>query len=124
MFTWLVGRKHILTWDQLQKRGFSGPPRCSLCNQDGKDQEHLLNGSRIAQYQWENTRELFRKRERNSQDIIQTLFNWGEGQFQSSVVRRAWNMVVGFNVWNIWKERNGRIFQGKIYTPEEVWKRT
>lgn len=33
-------------------------------------------------------------------------------------------MVAGFNVWNIWKERNGRIFQKKISTLEEVWKRT
>ena len=33
-------------------------------------------------------------------------------------------MVAGFNVWNIWKERNGRIFQKKISNPEEVWQRT
>ena len=35
MFAWLVGRKRILTWDQIQKRGFSGMRRSSLCNQEG-----------------------------------------------------------------------------------------
>eukprot|EP00253_Pinus_taeda_P003542 PITA_03542 len=43
MFSWLVGRNHILTWDQIQKRGFQGPPRCSLCKQDIETQEHILN---------------------------------------------------------------------------------
>jgi len=47
----------------------------------------------------------------------------GKGQLHSPVIRRAWNLVVGFNIWNIWKERNRSIFQGKISTPEEVWKR-
>ena len=99
MFVWLVGRKRILTWDQIQKRGFSCPSRCCLCNQDGEDQEHLLNGCRIAQYQWHKTKDLFSTIERNPQDIIQTLCNLGEGRFKSSVGRRAWNMVAGFNVW-------------------------
>ena len=47
MFAWLVGRKRIITWDQLQKRGFSGPPRCSLCNQDG-DKETGVSTSGYA----------------------------------------------------------------------------
>lgn len=33
-------------------------------------------------------------------------------------------MTEGFNMWNLWKERNGRIFKGKSSDPEEVWKRT
>eukprot|EP00253_Pinus_taeda_P021248 PITA_21248 len=32
LFAWLVGRKRVLTWDKIQKRGFSGPARCCLCN--------------------------------------------------------------------------------------------
>lgn len=65
MFAWLVGRKRILTWDQIEKRGFSGAPRCSLCKQNVEDQEHILNGCRVAQYQWEETRCLFGKTKRN-----------------------------------------------------------
>eukprot|EP00253_Pinus_taeda_P015440 PITA_15440 len=92
LFAWLVGRKRILTWDKIQKRGFSGPARCCLS--------------------------------RNPRDIIQTLSDWGEGKFQSKIVRRAWSISVGFNVWNLWKEQNSQIFKGKSSDPKEIWKRT
>eukprot|EP00253_Pinus_taeda_P018004 PITA_18004 len=32
--------------------------------------------------------------------------------------------TAGFNVWNLWRERNSRIFKGKSTGPEEIWKRT
>ena len=124
MFAWLVGRKWILTWDRIQKRGFSGPARCCLCYSDEEDQEHLLNGCSVAQFQWEKTKNLFLTTERNPHDIIQTLCGWGEGKFQRKIVRRAWSITTGFNVWNLWKERNSRIFKGKSSGLEEVWKRT
>eukprot|EP00253_Pinus_taeda_P001855 PITA_01855 len=124
MFAWLVGRKWILTWDRIQKRGFSGPARCSLCNSEAEDQEHLLNGCAAAQFQWEQTKILFATTTRNSRDIIQTLSDWGEGKFQRKIVRRAWSISAGFNVWNLWRERNSRIFKGKSTGPEEIWKRT
>eukprot|EP00253_Pinus_taeda_P020685 PITA_20685 len=124
LFAWLVGRKQILTWERIQKRGFSGPARCCLCYSDEEDQEHLLNGCSVAQFQWEKTKNLFSTTERNPHDIIQTLSDWGEGKFQSKIVRRAWSIIIGFNVWNLWKERNSRIFKGKSSGPEEVWKRT
>eukprot|EP00253_Pinus_taeda_P028254 PITA_28254 len=78
----------------------------------------------VAQFQWEKTKNLFSTTERNPHDIIQTLSDWGEGKFQSKIVRRAWSITTGFNVWNLWKERNSRIFKGKSSGPEEVWKRT
>lgn len=31
IFAWLVSKERILTWDKIQKRGFYGPSRCSLC---------------------------------------------------------------------------------------------
>eukprot|EP00253_Pinus_taeda_P021717 PITA_21717 len=78
----------------------------------------------VAQFQWEKKKNLFSTTERNPHDIIQTLSDWGEGKFQSKIVRRAWSITTSFNVWNLWKERNSRIFKGKSSGPEEVWKRT
>lgn len=124
LFAWLVGRKRILTWDRIQKRGFSAPSRCHLCNSAVENQEHILNGCTVAQYQWEETLKLFTKSNRNSTDIIQTIKNWGEAEFQSKVVNRAWSVTAGFNIWNLWKERNYRLFRGKASAPEEVWKRS
>eukprot|EP00253_Pinus_taeda_P011000 PITA_11000 len=74
LFAWLVGRKRILTWDKIQKRGFHGPSKCSLCDQNGEDQEHILNECSVDQSQWEETKCLFGKTECNPTDIVQTLF--------------------------------------------------
>ena len=30
-FIWLLNKGRILTWEQLQSRGFHGPSRCVLC---------------------------------------------------------------------------------------------
>lgn len=124
LFSWLIGRKRILTWDRIQKRGFSGPSRCCLCNAGEEDQEHLLIGCQVAQFQWENTRNLFSSSERNQRDIIQNLIERGEGKFNSKIVGRAWSIVACFNVWNLWKERNNRIFKGKASNPEDLWEMT
>lgn len=32
LFTWLVAKNKILTWDKILMKGFSGPSRCYLCN--------------------------------------------------------------------------------------------
>jgi len=53
IFVWLVAKKRIVTWDKLQKKGYQGPSRCSLCRQEEETQEHLLNSCSYAQYQWE-----------------------------------------------------------------------
>lgn len=33
LFMWLVQWGNILTWDNVRKSGFVGPPRCHLCRQ-------------------------------------------------------------------------------------------
>ena len=41
-FTWLMARGRILTWDQLQKKGFQGPGICILCKRNLEDISHLF----------------------------------------------------------------------------------
>eukprot|EP00253_Pinus_taeda_P021074 PITA_21074 len=122
IFVWLVGRERILTWDKIQKRGFLGPPRCNLCKMGIETQEHILNSCPFAQHQWGEIRSLFGKSNRDPSDIKKTIFQWGKGQFSCKVVRRSWNLAIGFVIWLLWKERNRRIFLDKINTPEKIWK--
>eukprot|EP00253_Pinus_taeda_P029331 PITA_29331 len=42
MFIWLATKNKILTWDPIQKKGFNGPSRCYLCNNDTETRDHLL----------------------------------------------------------------------------------
>jgi len=43
LFSWLVGKERILTWDKIKKRGLLGPLKCSLCNKENETQDHILN---------------------------------------------------------------------------------
>jgi hypothetical protein len=49
LFLWLTAQNRILTWDNLLKRGFIGPSRCTLCQQSEETMEHLLNNCHYSQ---------------------------------------------------------------------------
>eukprot|EP00253_Pinus_taeda_P022654 PITA_22654 len=42
IFIWLATKNKILTWDRIQRKGFNGLSRCSLCNNDTETRDHLL----------------------------------------------------------------------------------
>jgi len=121
LFAWLVGKGRILTWDNIQKRGMNGPSRCSLCRKENETQEHLLNKCLYAQSLWEEIRMIFGKTKRDPDNIRNTLMQWGKGEFQSRIVRRIWNLAVGFVIWALWRERNHRIFREKSSQESRTW---
>jgi len=41
-FWWLAIQKHILTWDNLLRRGFSGSGYCVMCKEDTENTDHLF----------------------------------------------------------------------------------
>ena len=41
-FVWLTCNKKINTWDNLSKKGWIGPNRCSLCNKEAESVDHLF----------------------------------------------------------------------------------
>eukprot|EP00253_Pinus_taeda_P007421 PITA_07421 len=121
IFVWVVSKGRILTWDKILKRGYHGPSRCSLCSSEIENQEHLLNECTYAESVWEKIKLLFGRTMRDPSSIRNTILQWGTGQFHSKVVRRIWNLAVGFVIWFIWKERNRRIFRSQSSQPERVW---
>jgi hypothetical protein len=42
LFLWLAVKNKILTWNNLQLRGWKGPGRCHLCKRDSEDNAHLF----------------------------------------------------------------------------------
>jgi hypothetical protein len=44
------------------------------------------------------------KRDRTS--VINTIRNWGSGDFKIPLLNRIWKLLPGFIVWQLWKERN------------------
>eukprot|EP00253_Pinus_taeda_P001635 PITA_01635 len=42
-FLWLLMQRKTLTWENLQRKGFSGPSKCPLCNREEETMNHLFN---------------------------------------------------------------------------------
>jgi len=123
LFTWLVAKNKILTWDKIQKKGFNGPSRCCLCKNEEETQNHLLINCIFTRKLWIDARKIFCKSETLPRDINAIIFQWHKENFQCKVVRRAWGLIAGFVLWMVWKERNRRIFQDKAKDLEIIWKR-
>jgi hypothetical protein len=42
LFSWLLVENKVLTWDNLQRRGFEGPSHCSMCKKESESVYHLF----------------------------------------------------------------------------------
>eukprot|EP00253_Pinus_taeda_P031183 PITA_31183 len=63
-----------------------------------------------------------RKDGRVQGDILNTLQTWSQTPYQSKILNTLWQIAPGIVMWNIWKERNWRIFRDHTLPMEEVWK--
>ena len=98
-----------------------GPSRCPFCTIEEETSEHLLILCTKVQTLWENLAQLFRQTDKSNDGIKETIVNWRKGRFHCQVINRAWTLSYGFLVWNIWKERNQRIFQDKEQPMNNIW---
>eukprot|EP00253_Pinus_taeda_P019798 PITA_19798 len=72
---------------------------------------------------WREVGRIFRKPEKYPKETNEVIFQWQKEKFQCKVVRRAWDLIAGFVIWMVWKERNHKIFQNKVKSSEKIWKR-
>jgi hypothetical protein len=112
-----------LTWDNLQKKGFIGPSCCVLCLQHEETKEHLFNGCHYSQKVWDYGAQLMRKSSRNRGSTNDTIENWNNISFNNPILNHIWTLLPGFTLWQIWKERNKRIFHSQPSSPEATWEK-
>jgi hypothetical protein len=120
-FLWLVAHNNILTWDNLRKRGFIGPSWCQLCEQEEETQNHLLNLCPYSSCIWDQSASIMRTSDRNRIGLKETIEGWRSSTFHSPILNRIWQLLPGFILWKIWKERNRRIFNSVTRNWQEVW---
>ncbi|CAN6296602.1 unnamed protein product [Urochloa humidicola] len=120
-FTWLFLHQSILTADRLIARRCECDPWCSLCDQVHEIAQQIALQCVFAQQVWV---------------LVQ---QWCEGLVQipqremgiedwwnlslagtSKQIRRSKATIMIYTVWNIWKERNRRVFEGISATPQRV----
>jgi len=49
----------------------------------------------------------------NKNDNIETMEGWRSSVIKNPIVNRVWALILGFLLWNIWKERNNHIFNNQ-----------
>ena len=75
LFLWLVSHSSILTWDNILKRGFTGPSICTLCGKEGETMNHLLNTCPYTEQVWDQAAISMRTSDRLRDNVIETLLN-------------------------------------------------
>ena len=70
---------------------------------------------------WEDGSKSFGQPRTGEGTIQDKIKHWEGKFFMNAIVRRLWDLLLGFVVWNIWKEHNNQIFEGKRQPPREIW---
>eukprot|EP00253_Pinus_taeda_P026524 PITA_26524 len=120
-FLWLLSHNRILTWDNLRKRSFSVPSICLNCHQEEETAIHLLFHCSLAKQLWDKATFKCQKDHRVQGDLKATLRNWPQTPYQSKLLNSLWQLLPGFLLWNIWKERNRRIFKDQHQSADQLW---
>jgi hypothetical protein len=120
-FLWLIIHNRILTWDNLRKRGFTGPSMCVLCQSQEETKEHLFNGCSYSQIIWDQGAQIMRRSNQNHGSIRDTIENWDSIIYSNPILNHIWLLLPGFILWQIWKERNKCIFHSKHSPTEATW---
>lgn len=121
LFLWLLMWGRILTWENLKRRGMVGPSRCVMCQQAEETTPHLIQDCEWAIEVWEKGEAIFDKLDLNSFNIQDMDKTWAKKAFKNPILNRIWEVFLGFVLWEIWKERNHQIFEGRTHKTEEAW---
>jgi hypothetical protein len=90
-FLWLLVQNHILTWDNLKKRGFIGPSIFYLCQQQEETMEHIFNQCPNNNMIWDQAALIMRQTKRDRTSIINTIRDWGSEVFKIPLLNRFGN---------------------------------
>ena len=82
---------------------------------------HLLDKYNFAGTIWKEGERIFRKKVKQNGCPDLTIAQWQHQPFSSKILNQIWELFPGFVVWEVWIERNNRVFKDKARTMKEVW---
>jgi len=121
-FAWLLVQSKILTADKLIKRAWPCDPNCPLCDQEPETAAHLCLHCVFAQEVWFLIQGW-------SNGVVKTpergvdIEAWWMSSLQliPQEQRRHVAALLMYTAWNIWKERNRSVFEGRSMTAPLVF---
>ena len=108
-FLWLAIQNRILTTNRLYILSIQGPSRCVLCKQNFEDVDHILYNCPYSQTCWEWLRYMLGWSTPLPKSLSDLLRSWPTTMVKG-VYNKLWNISPSIVMWEIWKERNRRIF--------------
>eukprot|EP00253_Pinus_taeda_P008595 PITA_08595 len=112
-FLWLLSHNRILSWDNLRKRKFEGPSICLNCKMEEESAVHLMQLCPFSRKIWEKVTFRCQTEGHKIGDLNNTIHNWPQKPYQSNILNSLWQKIPGIIMWNLWKERNRRIFKNQ-----------
>lgn len=113
LFCWLVIHDKVLTWENILKRGFSGPSRCSLCSLAGDSTTHLFGDCSFTRTV---LCEIFK---RFDVDFFWTRDSYLDNLIEWTSVRQKHSELVPLAFWHIWNTWNRALFND--LPPSTTW---
>ena len=111
-FTWLLVQSKLLTADNLLKRQWPCEPVCQLCSQKPETAYHLILSCCFAKEVWHKMSQwTLGFITMPSTDVL--VADWWQNELAGlpKKQRRVKAALLMYTAWNLWKERNRRIFE-------------
>ncbi|XP_020266936.1 uncharacterized protein LOC109842474 [Asparagus officinalis] len=119
---WLVCHSRILTKDRLCRMGIlsTNQSHCVLCDrQELETSSHIFFECQFSAEVWNSVLEWLKYRWRSC--VWSLVLNWYSCNLKGKgPMKKLKRMCLSTAVYMIWKERNRRIFQGKMSLPAQV----
>ena len=117
LFCWLLIANKVLTWDSLLRRGFYGTSVCLLCFSDAETATHLMINCPFTKQVWDFVYSSLNLDVTWHGDSVKEAFTLWSSEAKS------WHIIPFFVCRSLWLTRNAFIFEGKTFTPLQVFKR-
>ena len=114
LFVWLILQERVWTSDRLARRGWEHSPDCLLCHQTLETAKHLLADCRYTRRIWEYISTW--AEQPNWQPRVWRPYSsvqdwWDMITTSTTVSRKAGRSLTLLVIWELWKERNARVFR-------------
>ena len=106
IYVWLVFHNENLTWENLQKRNWSGLAICPLCRSNTENNLHIFLLCPQSQMIWQNLAAHFGFKRTSFPSIPEAFKGWSDMNID-------WPPIPLLTIWAIWKWQNGSIFNSK-----------
>lgn len=113
-FFWLVLHNRTLTWDNLIRRGWSGPGICILCFEAEETILHLFFHCHFAKEVWQITctslRLVWFVRGGTVDEIVRHWFRY----------YKRHRRLIFYIYWGLWRCRNATVFRSQVYNVQFI----